>query len=37
MVLEIHGPEQELSKLKQPLSAFSPNYFTLLYGIRKSA
>src|SRR6516225_1266964 len=26
--VEVHGPEEELSKLKQPLSAFSPNYFT---------
>jgi len=33
--LEIHGPEQELSRLKQPASALNPNYFTLLYGIRK--
>lgn len=33
--LEVHGPEEELSKLKQPLSAFSPHYFTLLYGVRR--
>jgi hypothetical protein len=32
--LEVHGPEEELSKLKQTLSALSPAYFTLLYGVR---
>lgn len=33
--LEIHGVDEELSKLRQPLSDFSPTYFTLLYGMRR--
>ena len=33
--LEIHGPEAELAKLKEPLSALNPQYFTLEYGFRR--
>jgi hypothetical protein len=33
--IEVHGAEEELSKLREPLSAFNPTYFRLLYGIRR--
>jgi hypothetical protein len=33
--LEIHGPEQELAKLRQPLAEFKPQFFTLVYGFRR--
>jgi quinol monooxygenase YgiN len=33
--LEIHGPEQELAKLRGPLAEFNPDFFTLEYGIRR--
>lgn len=33
--LEIHGVEEELAKLREPLAAFNPAYFTLQYGIRR--
>ena len=33
--LEIHGPELELTKLRQPLAEFKPEYFTLEYGFRR--
>jgi len=33
--LEIHGPEEELTKLREPLAAFNPKFFTLEYGFRK--
>ncbi len=32
--LEIHGPEEELAKLREPLAALSPQFFTLEYGFR---
>ena len=32
--LEVHGSAQELEKLKEPLAAFSPQYFVLEYSIR---
>ncbi len=32
--LEIHGPKGELKKLKDPLAAFNPEYWTLEYGFR---
>jgi len=35
MRLEVHGPEDELAKLREPLAAFNPTYFTLQYGIRR--
>jgi hypothetical protein len=33
--LEVHGVEGELAKLREPLAAFNPTYFTLEYGIRR--
>lgn len=33
--LEIHGPETELAKLRGPLAALNPAFFTLKYGFRK--
>ncbi len=33
--LEVHGPEQELSRLRQPLAALNPQFFVLEYGFRK--
>ena len=33
--LEIHGPEAELAKLREPLSNLTPQFFTLQYGFRK--
>ena len=32
--LEIHGPASELEKLRQPLAALKPRFFTLEYGFR---
>ena len=32
--LEIHGPESELAKLKEPLSDLNQQYFILEYGFR---
>jgi hypothetical protein len=31
----IHGPIDELAKLKEPLTDFKPQYFTLDYGFRR--
>ena len=33
--LEVHGPEQELAKLREPLANFKPRFFTLEYGFRR--
>ena len=33
--LEIHGPEGELAKLRQPLAKLNPQFFTLEYGFRR--
>ncbi len=33
--LEIHGPEEELAKLREPLGAMNPQFFTLEYGFRR--
>ena len=33
--LEIHGPEPELAKLRDPLAALNPQFFTLEYGFRR--
>ncbi|MBF0528787.1 MAG: hypothetical protein HQK55_05865 [Deltaproteobacteria bacterium] len=33
--LEVHGPEEELAKLRQPLEGLKPQFFTLEFGIRK--
>lgn len=32
--LEIHGPEAELAKLREPLKELAPTYFVLEYGFR---
>jgi hypothetical protein len=33
--IEIHGVAEELSKLKEDLTALAPTYFTLEFGIRR--
>lgn len=33
--LEIHGPEQELAKLREPLAALDPEFYTLEFGFRR--
>ena len=33
--LEIHGPEEELAKLREPLAALKPQFFVLEYGFRR--
>lgn len=33
--LEIHGPEEELRKLREPLAHLKPRFFTLEYGFRR--
>jgi quinol monooxygenase YgiN len=33
--LEVHGPESELAKLREPLANLNPQFFTLEYGFRK--
>lgn len=33
--LEVHGPESELSKLKEPLADFNPDFYVLEYGFRR--
>ncbi len=33
--LEIHGPGEELAKLRQPLESLNPQFFTLEYGFRR--
>ena len=33
--LEIHGPEPELTKLREPLAKLNPQFFTLEYGFRR--
>ena len=33
--LEIHGPEEELAKLREPLANLKPEFFTLEYGFRR--
>jgi hypothetical protein len=33
--LEIHGPEEELTKLREPLAGLKPQFFTLEYGFRR--
>lgn len=32
--LQLHGPEEELAKLREPLKDFNPNYWVLEYGFR---
>ena len=33
--LEVHGPEQELAKLREPLAGLNPQFFVLEYGFRR--
>jgi hypothetical protein len=33
--LEVHGPEEELAKLRGPLAKLSPQFYTLEYGFRR--
>ena len=33
--LEIHGPEEELAKLREPLSDLKPQFFSLEFGFRR--
>jgi len=33
--LEVHGPEEELAKLRGPLSDLNPQFFVLKYGFRR--
>ena len=33
--LEIHGPEEELAQLREPLANLKPEFFTLEYGFRR--
>jgi hypothetical protein len=33
--LEIHGPEDELAKLREPLAKLNPQFFVLEYGFRR--
>jgi len=35
--LEVHGPEAELAKLREPLAGLKPQFFALEYGFRRSA
>ena len=33
--LEIHGPAEEIDRLRQPLAKLNPTYFVLEYGFRR--
>ena len=33
--LEVHGPAEELAKLRGPLAGLKPQFFTLEYGFRR--
>ena len=33
--LEIHGPESELAKLREPMASLKPQFFVLEYGFRR--
>ena len=33
--LEVHGPAAELDKLREPMAAMKPKFFTLEYGFRR--
>ena len=33
--LEVHGPEEELAKLREPLADLNPQFFILEYGFRR--
>lgn len=33
--LEIHGPEEELSKMREPLAQLNPEFYVLEFGFRR--
>jgi len=33
--LEIHGPEKELAKMREPLAGLNPQFYQLEYGFRR--
>ena len=33
--MEVHGPDQELAKLREPLAELDPQFFALEYGFRR--
>lgn len=33
--LEVHGPEEELAKLREPMAGLQPQFFTVEYGFRR--
>lgn len=33
--LEVHGPEAQLAKLREPMAGLNPQFFTLEYGFRR--
>jgi hypothetical protein len=33
--LEVHGPEEELAKLREPMAKLEPEFFVLEYGFRR--
>ena len=33
--LEVHGPAEELAKMREPMAALNPEFFTLEYGFRR--
>ena len=33
--LEVHGPEAELAKVREPMAALKPQFFVLEYGFRR--
>jgi quinol monooxygenase YgiN len=33
--VEVHGPEEELAKLREPLAKLNAEFFTLKYGFRR--
>ncbi len=33
--LEVHGPEEEVAKLREPLAKLKPQFFILEYGFRR--
>ena len=33
--LQLHGPEEELAKLREPLASLNPEYWVLEYGFRR--
>jgi quinol monooxygenase YgiN len=35
--LEVHGPEQQLAQLREPMAALSPKFYVLTKGFRRSA